>query len=68
MALPEKALVDYIYLSLGRSKLFGALPELELPRTFSLERAHKFIDRIPNQSKRRAVLSRVNSLVDGSRK
>jgi hypothetical protein len=34
LALPEKALVDFLYLSPTRGRLFNALPELELPRGF----------------------------------
>ena len=35
IASPEKALLDALYLRPARSRLFRALPELELPRTFS---------------------------------
>jgi predicted transcriptional regulator of viral defense system len=34
LASPEKALVDFLYLSPARSRMFAALPELELPRGF----------------------------------
>lgn len=35
IASPEKALTNYLYLSLSRSQLFGTLPEVELPKSFS---------------------------------
>ncbi len=34
LASPEKALVDFLYLSTTRSRLFARLPELELPKSF----------------------------------
>lgn len=38
MATPEKALIDFLYLSPARSNLFRVLPELELPRDFSAKK------------------------------
>ncbi|MCD6516134.1 MAG: type IV toxin-antitoxin system AbiEi family antitoxin domain-containing protein [Candidatus Aminicenantes bacterium] len=54
IATPEKALIDYFYLSPARSHLFKALPELELPQKFSIKKAYKIIDMI--KSKRRKSL------------
>ena len=54
IATPEKALIDYFYLSPARSHLFKALPELELPQKFSTKKAYKIIDMI--KSKRRKSL------------
>jgi hypothetical protein len=34
LALPEKALIDCLYLSPTRGRLFASLPEVELPRGF----------------------------------
>ncbi len=47
LATPEKALVDFLYLSPTRSRLFAALPELELPRRFSASAARAWVRRIP---------------------
>lgn len=51
MATPEKALLDFLYLSPAKTRLFSTLPELELPEKFSVRKAKKFIKRV--QSKRR---------------
>jgi hypothetical protein len=42
VATAEKALVDTLYLRPARTRLFRALPEVELPRTFSAARARGF--------------------------
>lgn len=57
LATPEKALVDFLYLSPARSKLFRALPELEIPARFSARRARAIVARIGSAS-RRAMASR----------
>ena len=43
MATPEKALLDFFYLSPAKSNLFRALPELDLPVGFSLPTARWMI-------------------------
>lgn len=55
VASPEKALVDFLYLAPARSMLFRALPELELPRGFSLRRARAMAERITSESRRTMV-------------
>lgn len=62
MATPEKALIDFLYLSPAKSNLFKALPELEFPRGFSVKRAHEIINQI--RSERRKNL--VKSLFEGT--
>jgi len=47
LASPEKALVDFLYLSPTRSRLFAALPELELPKGFSVRSARRWAALIP---------------------
>ncbi len=47
LATPEKALVDFLYLAPTRSRLFAALPELELPARFSTRAARAWMARIP---------------------
>lgn len=45
MATPEKALFDVLYLSATRSRIFAALPEVELPRRFDRRAARPWIAR-----------------------
>jgi len=60
LALPEKALFDFLYLSPTRGRLFAALPELELPRGFRRSELRAWIDRIPSQRSRSIVRSRLD--------
>jgi predicted transcriptional regulator of viral defense system len=46
IATPEKALIDFLYLSPTRTRLFQALPELEFPGEFKVSEARKIIRRI----------------------
>ncbi len=59
MALPEKALVDFFYLSPTRSRLFAALPELELPRGFKRGDAREWARRIPSSRLRKIAQQRL---------
>jgi len=43
MAKPEKALLDFFYLSPAKSNLFRALPELDFPAAFRLPTARRMI-------------------------
>jgi len=63
VALPEKALVDFLYLGSSRSKLFRALPEIELPRKFKAERARAFTGKIRSVRKRSYAKSRLEKLL-----
>ena len=65
IAVPEKALVDYLYLSLSRARSFKALPELELPRSFSKKRAYSFIAKLPDGAKKIAIRRRLDEIVGG---
>jgi predicted transcriptional regulator of viral defense system len=58
IATPEKALIDFLYLNPARSRLFRALPELELPRGFKINEARKIIRRI-RSVRRRSHVSRL---------
>jgi len=55
LASPEKALVDFLYLSTSRSRLFARLPELELPDSFSPAAARRWAARIPSPRMRTVV-------------
>jgi len=59
IATPEKALLDVLYLSGNRSRLFAALPELELPRRFRRGETRRWIARIPSARLRTLVTRRL---------
>ncbi len=63
MATPEKALLDFLYLSSAKSHLFGTLPELELPKTFSRKKANEHIESIPSPQRRTLVRHRFEALI-----
>jgi predicted transcriptional regulator of viral defense system len=64
MATPEKALLDSLYLSPSRSRLFTTLPELELPKKFSWKKARDMAQRIPSSQRRTLVEKRLAALLD----
>jgi predicted transcriptional regulator of viral defense system len=57
IASPEKALLDFLYLSSAKTKLFRSLPELELSPRFSKARAGKML-RMVSSPARRGLLGR----------
>ncbi len=63
LATPEKALLDFLYLSGTKSHLFGKLPELELPKKFSRKKANEMIERIPSLQRRTLVRHRFEALL-----
>lgn len=63
IAAPEKALLDILYLSPAKSKLFYTLPELELPKTFKRSVAKKMISRITSIRKKTLVEQRFFELL-----
>jgi predicted transcriptional regulator of viral defense system len=65
MAEPEKALLDIFYLSQAKTKLFSALPEIELPQNFSVNKARKMIEKI-SDAKRRSLVKKKLEEVLGS--
>ena len=67
LATPEKALVDFLYLAPARSKLFRALPELELPARFSVRRARAIVARIGSSSRRAMVSRALEDIMRGAR-
>ncbi len=52
LATAEKALFDVAYLSAGRTRLFAALPEIELPRGFRRSELKRWLARIPSERSR----------------
>lgn len=67
LAAPEKALVDFLYLTPARSKLFRALPELEWPTRFSASRARAMVHRIEPARRRTLVARRLEGLLERRR-
>jgi hypothetical protein len=63
VATPEKALVDFLYLGPARSRLFRALPELELPPSFSIRAARRMVDRIRSPRRRAFAARRLRDIV-----
>jgi predicted transcriptional regulator of viral defense system len=63
IATREKALVDFLYLSPARSKLFRSLPELEFPRDFNFREARRIISKIRSSRRRKRVSSLFERLV-----
>jgi hypothetical protein len=67
MASPEKALVDFLYLAPARSMLFRALPELELPRGFSVGRARAMTKRIESPRRRTMVARALERVIEAGK-
>ena len=63
MAVPEKALLDFLYMSPAKSKLFRSLPELELPRKFNGRRMCQMIKRIGSAGRRTLVEKQFQELM-----
>lgn len=64
LATPEKALLDVLYLSGTRGRLFAALPEIELPRRFPSPAAREWIARIPSRRLRTTVQQGLDRLLE----
>lgn len=62
LATPEKALVDFLYLSPTRTRLFTALPEMELPRGFRRAVAREWARQIPTPRLRTLVQSKLDAV------
>lgn len=64
LATPEKALLDTLYLSPNRSRLFAHLPELELPRRFRVRETRRWLARIPAVYRRTMVARKLDEILD----
>jgi predicted transcriptional regulator of viral defense system len=62
IAVPEKALVDVLYFSPTRTRLFATLPELEIPKNFNWTTARKMAGRIRGQGRRKLVERKLAAL------
>lgn len=63
LATPEKALLDFLYLSPAKTKLFRVVPELEFPPSFSVDNARSMIGRIRAVTRRTLVSDRFEELL-----
>jgi DNA-binding transcriptional ArsR family regulator len=63
LARPEKALLDTLYLTPARSRLFAHLPEVEIPSGFDRIEARRWLARIPAGLRRAAVESRLDRIL-----
>lgn len=68
IATPEKALIDFLYLSPARTRLFRALPELEFPSGFKVAEARRTIRRIRSVRRQNHVSRRFEELLPGEGK
>ncbi len=59
LAGPEKALIDFLYLSPTRGRLFAALPELTVPRGFKRSVANAWVSRISSPRMRSIVAQKL---------
>jgi hypothetical protein len=66
LASAEKALFDFAYLSAGRSRLFTALPELELPKTFRRAELKRWLEKVPSVRARSITDRKLHELLSGS--
>jgi predicted transcriptional regulator of viral defense system len=68
IALPEKALVDLLYFSPTRTRLFTSLPELEIPKGFRWDGALEMAAKIRYRSRRALVEERLAGIRNAARK
>lgn len=61
MASAEKAIVDFAYFSQTKSLEFRKLPELEIPKAFSIKKARSFVMLIKSESRRNMVFDKLTS-------
>jgi predicted transcriptional regulator of viral defense system len=64
LAVPEKALLDVLYLYPAKSRKFRALPELHLPSTFSRREAREMVKAIESPQRRALVADRLESILE----
>ncbi len=60
MAGPEKSLFDFFYFKSTKSKLFYALPEVEIPQKFDWDKMRQYTTKISNKSRQAMVLNLIN--------
>lgn len=68
LATAEKALFDFAYLSAGKSRLFTALPELELPRKFRRAELNRWLAKIPSERSRTITSRKLEAFLTAARR
>jgi predicted transcriptional regulator of viral defense system len=63
LAVPEKALLDILYLSPAKTRLFRVLPELELPKSFRIPEARRMVRRIRSLQRRTLVNNLLEEII-----
>jgi len=66
MATPEKAILDFFYISPAKTLLFQSLPEIELPKDFNFKLAFEWSDKIPSKQRRTLVRQKLKKLMNRS--
>ncbi len=66
MATAEKALIDFLYFSQAKSRLFSNLPELEVPDTFDIDLARSYLSKVPDKNRHQRVSHLFNQLITTS--
>jgi len=62
MATAEKALIDFLYLSANKTRLFSKLPEWEIPKGFSWQRCRTMVGRINSPRQKTLVLEKLEAM------
>ncbi len=66
IARPEKALLDTLYLTPARSRLFAHLPEVELPASFDEQEAYRWLTKVSLGPRRLAMEQRLSAILGSS--
>lgn len=63
IAEQEKALIDCLYISARKKKQFGYFPELYISKSFSFNKARKWVKQIPNDKIRISVMNKLEKIL-----
>jgi len=63
MASLEKSLIDALYLIPTKTRLFSRLPEIEIPKTFNINKDMKIVSKIRYPRRRQLVSERLTQLL-----
>lgn len=67
MATPEKALLDILYLTPTKQRLFKTLPELEFTRNFNHKKAREMLNKVISDRRKTMMVSRLNDLLSSTK-
>jgi len=67
IAEPEKALVDSLYVSAYKKRMFGHFPELHFPASFSFKKAREWVGKIPAANTRAYAERRLKEILASAR-